>query len=93
MVSQSGGFGYAVMTLASKQEGIRHRHVVTTGNEIGIEGIVAKAYDSAGALVGTATTLADGTYTLNVSVIPGQNHTIDVVFTNDAVVVLDQRQR
>lgn len=43
--------------------------VTATGvaKDIGIGGIEVKAYDSTGALVGTATTASDGTYTLNVS--------------------------
>ena len=43
--------------------------VTATGiaKDIGVAGIEVKAYDSTGALVGTATTASDGTYTLNVS--------------------------
>jgi acyl-CoA synthetase (NDP forming) len=36
MVSQSGGFGFSVMSLAAMEGGVGFRHVVTTGNEIGI---------------------------------------------------------
>ena len=36
MVSQSGGFGFSVMNLASKDGGVHFRQMVTTGNEIGI---------------------------------------------------------
>ena len=41
--------------------------IATAGTEVGVEGVEVKAYDSVGALVGTATTAADGTYTLTVS--------------------------
>lgn len=36
MVSQSGGFGFSVMNLSSKDGGLKFRQMVTTGNEIGI---------------------------------------------------------
>ena len=36
MVSQSGGFGFSLMSLAAMDGGIGFRHVVTTGNETGI---------------------------------------------------------
>jgi acyl-CoA synthetase (NDP forming) len=36
MVSQSGGFGFSVMNLASKDGGVNFRQMVTTGNEIDI---------------------------------------------------------
>jgi acyl-CoA synthetase (NDP forming) len=36
MVSQSGGFGFSVMNLASKDGGVHFRQMVTTGNEIGV---------------------------------------------------------
>lgn len=36
MVSQSGGFGFSVMNLSSKDGGLAFRQMVTTGNEIGI---------------------------------------------------------
>ncbi|MCC7486766.1 MAG: CoA-binding protein [Burkholderiales bacterium] len=36
MVSQSGGFGFSVMNLVSKDGGVPFRQVVTTGNEIGV---------------------------------------------------------
>lgn len=36
MVSQSGGFGFSVMNLASKDGGVNFRQMVTTGNEIGV---------------------------------------------------------
>ncbi|MFN7087907.1 MAG: acetate--CoA ligase family protein [Burkholderiales bacterium] len=36
MVSQSGGFGFSVMNLSSKDGGLRFRQMVTTGNEIGV---------------------------------------------------------
>jgi len=36
MVSQSGGFGMAVMNLSSKEGGLPFRQMVTTGNEIGV---------------------------------------------------------
>ena len=36
MVSQSGGFGFSVMTLSSKDGGLAFRQMVTTGNEMGI---------------------------------------------------------
>jgi len=36
MVSQSGGFGYTVMNLMSKDGGLPVRRIVTTGNEIGV---------------------------------------------------------
>ena len=35
MVSQSGGFGFSVMNLSSKDGGLPFRQMVTTGNEIG----------------------------------------------------------
>ena len=38
MVSQSGGFGFAVVNLADAQ-GVGFRHVVTTGNEAGISSL------------------------------------------------------
>jgi len=41
--------------------------IATTGNEVGVPDVTVKAYDSTGALVGTATTGADGTYTLTVA--------------------------
>ena len=36
MVSQSGGFGFSVMNLSSKDGGVHFRQMVTTGNEIGV---------------------------------------------------------
>ena len=36
MVSQSGGFGFSVMSLCSKDGGLAFRQTVTTGNEIGV---------------------------------------------------------
>jgi acyl-CoA synthetase (NDP forming) len=36
MVSQSGGFGFSVMNLSSKDGGLKFRQMVTTGNEIGV---------------------------------------------------------
>jgi len=36
MVSQSGGFGFSLMSLAAMDGGVGFRHVVTTGNESGI---------------------------------------------------------
>lgn len=36
MVSQSGGFGFSVMSLAAMEGGVGFRYVVTTGNEVGI---------------------------------------------------------
>ncbi|HSQ02769.1 MAG TPA: acetate--CoA ligase family protein [Burkholderiales bacterium] len=36
MVSQSGGFGYSVMSLSTKDGGLPFRQMVTTGNEIGV---------------------------------------------------------
>ncbi|OGA54444.1 MAG: CoA-binding protein, partial [Betaproteobacteria bacterium RIFCSPLOWO2_12_FULL_62_13] len=36
MVSQSGGFGFSVMNLSSKDGGLAFRQTVTTGNEIGV---------------------------------------------------------
>lgn len=36
MVSQSGGFGFSVMNLSSKEGGLPFRQMVTTGNEIGV---------------------------------------------------------
>ncbi|MES2563171.1 MAG: CoA-binding protein, partial [Pseudomonadota bacterium] len=36
MVSQSGGFGFSVLNLCSKEGGLGFRQMVTTGNEIGI---------------------------------------------------------
>jgi acyl-CoA synthetase (NDP forming) len=36
MVSQSGGFGYSVMNLSSKEGGLHFRQMITTGNEIGV---------------------------------------------------------
>ncbi|RPI46547.1 MAG: CoA-binding protein [Betaproteobacteria bacterium] len=36
MVSQSGGFGFSVVSLAAMEGGVRFRHIVTTGNEVGI---------------------------------------------------------
>lgn len=39
MVSQSGGFGFSVMNLSSKDGGLNFRQVVTTGNEIGVSAL------------------------------------------------------
>ena len=39
MVSQSGGFGFSVMNLSSKDGGLNFRQMVTTGNEIGISSL------------------------------------------------------
>ena len=39
MVSQSGGFGFSVMSLAAMEGGVCFRNVVTTGNEIGISSL------------------------------------------------------
>ncbi len=39
MVSQSGGFGFSVMNLSSKDGGLPFRQMVTTGNEIGVSTI------------------------------------------------------
>jgi len=39
MVSQSGGFGFSVMNLSSKDGGLAFRQMVTTGNEIGVSTI------------------------------------------------------
>ncbi|HYH42910.1 MAG TPA: CoA-binding protein, partial [Burkholderiales bacterium] len=39
MVSQSGGFGFSVMNLSSKDGGLGFRQMVTTGNEIGVSTI------------------------------------------------------
>lgn len=39
MVSQSGGFGFSVMSLAAMEGGVGFRYVVTTGNEIGISSL------------------------------------------------------
>ncbi|MGZ8201907.1 MAG: acetate--CoA ligase family protein [Burkholderiales bacterium] len=39
MVSQSGGFGYSVMNLSSKDGGLAFRQMVTTGNEIGVSSL------------------------------------------------------
>src|SRR5689334_14363191 len=39
MVSQSGGFGYSVMNLSSKEGGLNFRQMVTTGNEIGVSAL------------------------------------------------------
>lgn len=36
MVSQSGGFGFSVLSLASHDGGLAFRQMVTTGNEIGV---------------------------------------------------------
>ena len=36
MASQSGGFGFSVMNLSSKDGGLPFRQMVTTGNEIGV---------------------------------------------------------
>jgi len=36
MVTQSGGFGFSVMSFAAVEGGVNWRHVVTTGNESGI---------------------------------------------------------
>ena len=36
MVSQSGGFGYSVMNLSSKEGVLGFRQMITTGNEIGV---------------------------------------------------------
>ncbi|MBI3044250.1 MAG: acetate--CoA ligase family protein [Betaproteobacteria bacterium] len=36
MVSQSGGFGFSVLNLSSKDGGLPFRQMVTTGNEIGV---------------------------------------------------------
>ena len=40
---------------------------VRDGSDPGVAGVEVKAYDSAGALVGTTTTVANGTYTLSVT--------------------------
>ncbi len=39
MVSQSGGFGFSVMSLCSKDGGLAFRQTVTTGNEIGVSAL------------------------------------------------------
>lgn len=39
MVSQSGGFGFSVMNLASKDGGVNFRQMVTTGNEVGVSAL------------------------------------------------------
>ena len=39
MVSQSGGFGFSLMSLAAMDGGVGFRHVVTTGNEAGISSL------------------------------------------------------
>ena len=39
MVSQSGGFGFSVMNLSSKDGGLAFRQIVTTGNEIGVSAL------------------------------------------------------
>ena len=39
MVSQSGGFGFSLMSLAAMDGGVGFRHVVTTGNETGISSL------------------------------------------------------
>jgi acetate---CoA ligase (ADP-forming) len=39
MVSQSGGFGFSVANLSSKDGGLKFRQMVTTGNEIGISSL------------------------------------------------------
>jgi acyl-CoA synthetase (NDP forming) len=39
MVSQSGGFGFSVMNLSSKDGGLAFRQMVTTGNEIGVSSL------------------------------------------------------
>jgi acyl-CoA synthetase (NDP forming) len=39
MVSQSGGFGFSVMSLAAMEGGVGFRYVVTTGNENGISSL------------------------------------------------------
>jgi acyl-CoA synthetase (NDP forming) len=39
MVSQSGGFGFSLMSLAAMDGGVGFRHVVTTGNECGISSL------------------------------------------------------
>jgi acetate---CoA ligase (ADP-forming) len=39
MVSQSGGFGFSLMSLAAMDGGVGFRHVVTTGNESGISSL------------------------------------------------------
>ena len=39
MVSQSGGFGFSVMSLAAMEGGVGFRNVITTGNEIGISSL------------------------------------------------------
>lgn len=39
MVSQSGGFGFSVMNLSSKDGGLPFRQMVTTGNEIGVSSL------------------------------------------------------
>ena len=44
MVSQSGGFGFSVMTLASLDGKLPHRHVVTTGNETGVSTLEIMEY-------------------------------------------------
>ncbi len=44
MVSQSGGFGFSVMNLASKDGGLDFRQMVTTGNEIGISTLDFMSY-------------------------------------------------
>lgn len=39
MVSQSGGFGFSVMSLTAMEGGVGFRYVITTGNEIGISSL------------------------------------------------------
>lgn len=44
MVSQSGGFGFSVMNLSSKDGGLPFRQMVTTGNEIGVSTLDFMSY-------------------------------------------------
>jgi len=44
MVSQSGGFGFSLMSLAAMDGGVGFRHVVTTGNETGITSLDLMRY-------------------------------------------------
>jgi acyl-CoA synthetase (NDP forming) len=44
MVSQSGGFGFSLMSLAAMDGGVGFRHVVTTGNETGISSLELMRY-------------------------------------------------
>ena len=48
-------------------DGVRQAPPATSFTEVGLESVVVNAYDVTGALVGSASTLSDGTYSLDLS--------------------------